>query len=382
MKRVLLLALALTGCGARSEIGQGLTSTSCTAAAPICVQSAPNACDAPAVVKASCDESAKQWVCPSGASVYERAADSTGICRPFHATPGLASVGAWGLGGVARVPTDDGRCLWIADGVAFEPDLAAPFGTCPETSVMPPTPIVTIEGGDEGGALHAQIDDGYRLGGVTHVLYRLFRDDPSAAFGVVELGGGVGRWDPVTQRVIVHGPAAFPWGLDLDLGDASLVADGSHAFVWGCAQPGPTLLDGCELARLDENDSVELFGANGSWLPTTDASQGATVFFSGPWTSSVVGADGGLRHLYISGFGDRIQTQVSSIATGPWTDGADVAACDLPADPKSFCAGPIAHPELADPTRPNELPVSYSVGTTSGTPLSADDGWTRLIWAE
>lgn len=381
----------LAGCGARTGLSTESAGVACAAAPPICVQSASNPCDAPTTSAPTCDASAKQWVCPPGARVYARAAPSSGACLPFRATPGLASVGAWGLGSMARVPTDDGRCLWVADSaklsdgtiarnVAFTADVDAPFGACPDTSVMPPTPIVTLEGGDDPNVL-VQIDGGYRLAGATHVLYRLFRVDASSAFGVTEMGGGVGRWDPTTKRILIPKPGQFPWGLDLDLGDASIVADGTHAFVFGCAQPGQLLLGGCELARLDPNDAVELFSKGGTWIASTDASQGATLFGSGPWTSSVVATSSGFRHVYVAGFGTTIQSHVAASVTGPWSAGPDLAACDLPSgDPKAFCAGPIVHLELADPTRPNELPIGYGVGTTGTPSPNPDDSWTRLIW--
>jgi hypothetical protein len=389
---IFFFAALASGCGARTSISGSPPSAACSAAPPICVQSASDPCGTPTTVDAVCDDGSHAWTCPAGARVYARAADPAATCLPFRATPGLGAVGGWGLSAMTRVPTDDGRCLWIADSatlsdgtvarnVAFTADTTAPFGTCPEASAMPPTPIVTLEGGDDPSIL-VQIDGGYRLAGETHVLYRLFRVDPSATFGAVELGGGVGRWDPDTQRIVVPGPASFPWGLDLDLGDAYFVADDGRALVWGCAQPGQFLLRGCELARLDENDGVELFSKGGAWLATTDASQGATLFGAGAWTSSVVAGPDGFRHLYVADFGDRIQSHVASDLTGPWSDGPDVAACDLPSsDPKAFCAGPIVHAELADPTRPSELPVTYGVGTTGAATGNADDYWTRLVFA-
>jgi len=249
-------------------------------------------------------------------------------------------------------------------------------------SGMPPTPIVTMEGGDDPNVL-VQIDGGYRLAGVTHVLYRLFGIDASSPVGVDELGGGVGRWDPQTQKIVVGPPGKFPWGLDLDLGDAFLADDAGHELVLGCKQPGMFLVQGCELARLDENDGVELFSKDAQWIPSTDASLGAVLFGSGTWTSSITARASGLRHVYAVDFGTTIQTHVASSATGPWTDGPDLAPCDLPsADPKAFCAGPIVHDELADPTRPDELVVSYGVGSTGASTGNVDDYWPRLVWTK
>jgi hypothetical protein len=394
-----LASVASSGCAARTGLSDSLTDTSCTSTPPQCVQSAPNPCDAPTTVTAQCDDAAHQWICPTGSRVYARAADSSAICRPFHGASGIDSVGPWGLSAMTQIPTDDGRCLWIADSaqlsdgtmarnVAFEPDITAPFGTCPTESVSPPTPIVTVEGPNDPTIL-VQIDGGYRLGGATHVLYRIFKLDSTADFGAIEIGGGVAHWDPSTQRIVVPSPQnPFPWGLDLDLGDAQLVSsDGVHAFVWGCAQPTQNLTQGCELARLDANDSVELFSNSATWISSVDASQGAVLFRSGTWSSSVATTPDGLRHVYAVDFGSTIQSDVASDATGPWSPSADLAQCDLPSDdPQSFCAGPTVHLAISDPFKPDELAITYGVGSSSlaGPPpnTTPEDYWPRLIWAQ
>jgi hypothetical protein len=195
------------------------------------------------------------------------------------------------------------------------------------------------------------------------------------------------RWDPTTQRIVIPPVTTpFPWGQDLGLGDASLVAsDGEHAFVWGCARPGMFLEQGCELARLDANDDVELFSAQGTWIASTDAARGAVLFGSGTFTSSVVPEPGGgLRHVFIGDFGNTIQSHVAGGVTGPWIQGSNVAACDLPLsdDPHSFCGGPIAHGELSDPTRPGEMAITYGVGSSANATGTPDDYWPRLIWSQ
>jgi hypothetical protein len=389
----------LAGCGARTDLTDAPPAITCDTAPPTCIQ--PNAddpCGESSVVDAVCDESAHTWSCPSGSRLYARAPESSTVCRPFQGDTSVMNVGPWGLSGMTRVPTDDGRCLWVADSatlqdgtqarnVAFQPDPTAPFGTCPVNSLTPPTPIVTIEGTNDPTVL-VQIDGGYRLGGATHVLYRIFHADPSATFGAVEIGGGVGRWDEAMQQIVI--PSAtppFPWGLDLDLGDAQLAAgDGTHAYVWGCAQQGMYLEQGCELARLDASDNVELLSTQGTWIATTDASQGAVLFGAGTWTSSVAPAPNGLRHVYIIDFGSQLQSDVATVATGPWTPGPNLATCDLPLadDPQAFCAGPTVHGELSDPTRPGEMAISYGVGSsTLGTPPgTSNDYWARLVWTQ
>ncbi len=340
-------------------------------------------------MEATCDPlKTSEWSCPPGSRPYARAPDSPD-CRPFG-----GAIGAWGLGGVSRVPTDDGRCWWIADGatlsdgtqarnVAFLPDPAAPFGSCPSESLVTPTPVVTLEGGDDP-SIYVQIRGGYLLAGVTRVVYRMFQVDPTSSVGLKEIGGGLGRWDPGTQHIVVPSPASpSPWGLDLDLGDAILPEpDGAHAFVFGCAQPGLFLEQGCELARLDASNLVELWSTSGTWIPSTDASQGATLFGSGTWASSVTFGASGLLHVFIEDYGTTLETHVAPVVTGPWSSGPSLGGCRLPADdPHAFCGGATVHEEISDPTRPGELAITYAIGTT-GTPTSDPGAYAaRLVWA-
>ena len=384
------------GCGARTDpLLDKPGAEQCQSTSPTCI-ALGFGCDPATVVSATCNESTHAWVCPSGSQVYARAPASSASCLPFRQAHGLGNLGDWGLGSLARVPTDDGRCLWIADSatlsdgstarnVAFDVDRTAPFGTCPSDSVMQPTPVVILEGGDDPSIL-VQIDGGYRLAGQTHVIYRLFRYDSTAVFGVTEIGGGVAHWDPGLQRIVVPSPSQpFPWGTDLDLGDAMLGTDDdpAHAFVWGCGLPGDFLKQSCRLARLDSADTAELFSRSGDWIASVRATDGPSVFESGRWTSSVIHAPGGFRHVYIADFGGEVLSQVATSVTGTWTESPSLGACDLPTgDAHAMCAGPIAHMEIADPTRPGEIPIAYGLGTT-GTPVAdADAYWTRLVWLQ
>ena len=122
------------------------------------------------------------------------------------------------------------------------------------------------------------------------------------------------------------------------------------------------------------------------WVASTRGRDGETVFDSGPWVSSVVHdrASGSLLHVYAVGFGSDLQTHVARAPEGPWTGGASLGRCELPAgDPKAFCAGPVVHSELLDPTRPGEWAITYGIGTTDGAARARarpEDYWTRLGW--
>jgi hypothetical protein len=299
-----------------------------------------------------------------------------------------------------RVPIDGGRCLWVAEqvqtafgssvrNVGFEEDLTRPFGSCPTTpTLLDPTvvPAVTIEGTDDPSLL-VQVDGGYRIGSDTSVFYRLFQTDPSAVFGVTLLGSGLGRWDVSTAKIVVPGPTSLSWQTNLDLGDASRVVEGVP-YVWGCHDPMHFLTDSCSLARLDTAGSAQLFAGSGGWIAPDELALATTVFDSGPWISSVVPSpSGGFTHVYAVGFGSTLETHAAPSVTGPWTSGPTLTSCDLPTtDTHAFCAGPVVHDELADPTRPGEMVVSYGIGTTAAnqTALLAahpEEYWTRLVWA-
>jgi hypothetical protein len=378
MRRIIFVGLVLVGgCGARTPISQSGLSLECPSTPPVCIQRSEDPCGARAIVQAECSDHA--WSCPLGARVYARVA-APATCLPMtDPSTGVSTVGDWGLSSIVRIPTDDGRCLWIAEdvkfsdgtehrNVPFEPDLDAPFGTCPTKSRSTPAPIVTMEGGDDPSIL-VQLTGGYRLGGKTHVIYRLFRVDATSAFGVTEMGGGVAHWDPKTERIVVPSPKnPFPWGLDLDLGDAMMLSpDGSHALVWGCAKNAPDLVEGCALAELDANDVVTL--------------RSEPQFSSGPWVSSVVANAGRFEHVYIAGFGSTLESDVAASPIGPWSKGPTLARCQTPsADAKSYCAGPVVHPELTDPTHSGERVVTYSIGSTGPHTGKAADYWPHLVW--
>jgi hypothetical protein len=270
--------------------------------------------------------------------------------------------------------------------VGLVPSVGADFGACPMASTFAGgevTPVVEIAGGDAD--LLVQIDGGFVNQGETKILYRLFRADAQAAYGVTLLGGGFGHWDARKQRIVVPGPEALGWDPSVDPGDASLVVDGTP-YVWGCHAPIDFLTSPCALGRLD-GGRLELYTKSGSWLAGASVADTLSVFESGPWISSVVAVPAaGLLHVYASGFGTTLETHTAREVVGPWSAGPTLTNCDLPSsDPHAFCAGPVVHTELIDPTRAGELVVSYGVGSTAALPSEtgtlSTSYWTRLVWA-
>ena len=396
MKLSLVLAspllLLATGCGSRTPLG----TDGCFQTAPTCIQ-ATDPCGGSIAVDAVCDAATRTWSCPQGSSTYSRAVDSPPVCLPFHDPSGPVQTMR---GSLPRVPLDDGRCLWIGEtvittagqsvsnaGFLVEPSVT--YGACPTTATFAagaPSSVVTVEGPADP-TLVVQIAGGYRMGGRTRVLYRLFRQDPTATFGVTLLGAGLGRWDAAGGQIVVPGPASLRWGPDLDLADAALV-EGSTAYLWGCHAPFHDLTDDCVVGRLDANDDMQLYAGQGQWITSTRASDAAVVFDSASWFSSVVANGGALEHAYIVAWGSTVQTHTASAPEGPWVAGANLTDCDLPGDDShAYCSGLVVHSELQDPERPGEQVMSYSVGTlaTDQTTRYANHPekyWPRLVWAD
>ncbi len=397
-----LFATVLAACGTRSGLldppaPDVADAATCQGPALLCVAPDADPCGPPRRVASACDGASLTWQCPAGTRPLVRAPAESGVCRPFY-DPG-GPVRALG-GSLVRVPTEDGRCLWIAEevtlasgqglrNVGFEVDPAAPFGSCPRQVAFADgvaRTMVAVEGDDR--ALSVQITGGYRQGGVTRVTYRLFRNDPSAGFGVRLLGSGLGRWDPGSRRVIVPGAGALRFATEIDLGDASLVL-GDTAYLWGCPGPPTFLTERCVVGRLGSDDRLALWTAGG-WRDSTRGGDAATVFEAGPWVSSVVRQPGTTRlvHVFAVGFGSDLQSRTAPEPQGPWTGAVSRARCDLPGDDRNaFCAGPVVHLELADPTRPSELAVTYGLGTTAsdgGARVAANPGayWPRLQWVQ
>jgi hypothetical protein len=398
LRRFRLLAFLLPAfapaCGGRSELSGGPCDD---APGPSeCVAPGADPCGPSVVVVPVCDPAAHAYQCPAGSRPYARAAGGGGACLPFSDPAGpIESLG----GSLVRVPTDDGRCLWVAEtvstkdgdqlrNVAFAPDLTAPFGTCPVAATAVggiPASIVHMEGGDLPNYL-VQLAAPFRFAGETRIVYRLFVVDENAVFGVTLLGSGFARWDAGTQSIVVPGPGSIAFPTTLDLGDAAWVTP-DFTYLWGCPKPDG-LVDDCIVTRLDPGGALTLFSGGSSWIPSQNGRDGATLFSAGPWISSVVpdAVSGGLLHVYAPGFGTTLETHTAPAPEGPWAPSSTLASCDLPGgDTSAFCAGPVVHEELGDPTRPAEVVVSYGVGTTAPDQsallgASPESYWTKLTW--
>lgn len=253
-----------------------------------------------------------------------------------------------------------GRCMWVFPSADSASGLVAVPTAARCADLAAPVPI-TVEALDADYlALQAAFYDAH---GATRVLVRGWRFDPLVGYGVRAVGVGLGRMSQ--QAITLDSPWLF--GDDLDLGDAALVYEG-HLYAYGCPGAPHGLEEDCIVgrARLADIDSPAAWLTYGSGGWGVGSPQ--RVFGSGPHRGPVVRdpAGAGFLHAYAIGFGSTLELTRAERPEGPWQSGQTLLRCTLPRDdPGAYCAGPIVHLELHDPTRPHELVVTYSVGTTS-----------------
>ncbi len=355
---------------------------------PGCLAPGADACAAPVRVAARCDDPSGAYFCPTGSRAYEREAPDA-ECLPFSDPAlGLAAVG----GSLVRVPTPDGRCLWIAESVttadgrtasnvAFEVPRDAPIGRCPRVAAPLGGDLHDVVSllGDDGTHL-VQLTGGFTQAGGTWAVYRLFVYDAASGYGVRVVGTGLAAWNAATETFRLPPTTGAIWSPEVDLGDA-LYTDGDTMYVWGCPPPIVDLVERCLVARVGPAGGT-VYWSTAGWTPAWLGER--TGFDAGPWISSVTRLDPGYAAVSAIGFGADLRVSRTTALTSGWSAARNVAHCRLPSgDPDAFCAGPVVHDELRDPLRPHELPVTYGVGTTApdGAARRAAhprDYWSRL----
>ncbi|UJR80086.1 DUF4185 domain-containing protein [Sandaracinus amylolyticus] len=371
---IVVLALA-SGCHASHQRVDDAGATACDPTTrPTCVtRAAP--CDPLQLVPPLCDEPTLAWSCPEGAREHV-APWRSDRCLPLEGTADIVHEAP------IAVPQGD-RCAWWLPALEHEGearahllvDVADGCDALALPASLEPA-IETPEGADIVG-VQAAID-GPRL------LVRGWVLDPAGGFGVTALGVGFARREGA--RFVV--PA---WLFDPDtedFGDAA-ITDGDHVYAYGCPGPPEWLEEDCFVARaprdaIDDRTAWRTLGERG-W------GEGAArrVFGSGPHRGPVVRdpRGRGFLHVYAIGFGDRLEIQRADHPEGPWSAPRPLIDCELPeGDPDAYCAGPGIHVELFDPLRPDELVVSYSIGTLSpdGPERRARDPrgyWARVVRA-
>lgn len=384
---------AVTGCGRSSLPDLGILpeeandpagpdlQTLCGATREVadfdCTRREDGPCSRWMLVQPECGED-DEWACPAGTDVLQTDAAGSDVCLPFssdaHPFDSLASSG---------IPAErgDGRCMWIMNDArthsgewlshpaALVP--AHPAGGACEGGVQllgDAEPYSVVDATEAGRDALVSLGDGFRWRDETWFYYRHWLPDSNGAFGVRLNGTRVARYDESNESVVFE--SGFLWGPELAYGDAALVVDGVP-HVFGCHGEPQFLSYNCHLARLQGDDinsseSYEYFIGDGGW--GKDIRKEVPVFDSGPHRSAVRFHPGLDRYimLFAYGFGDTIHMRTATAPQGPWSEPAVVGPCDLPKDdPEAFCATPALHLELMADWRPDELVVSYDVGTTA-----------------
>lgn len=316
------------------------------------------------------------WQCPAESKVLGETSDPVESCLPLY---GEHSPFVWLASTGTPVARGDGRCMWIlSDGVtAGDEHLSHPAvllpsapssGDClPGAEVLGgEAPFSVADETDLGEVDIASLGDGFRWGGRTWIYYRHWVWDANQVFGVRLLGTRLAWYHHETESVrFLDG---FLWEPELAFGDAAVVADGVP-YVFGCHGPPTFLSYECHVARLTGTDigdpaSYEHFAGDGEW--SSDIAEEVPVFESGPHRTAVrfhPGLDSYIL-LFAHGFGTQIEMRLAPSPEGPWTAPVVVADCELPAsDPDAFCATPALHLELMNDWRPEQLAVTYDIGT-------------------
>jgi hypothetical protein len=316
------------------------------------------------------------WECPEGASPYQQ------VWRDERCLPLESSLGRLMSDGVNEAPVPipiEGRCDWVfptSDGVHLA---SVDVGDSCD-SLAAPQPLDAIGEGFDYLAVQGSFVDG---AGATRVLSRGWNFDASEPYGVRSDGVAIAS---VSGRAMDVAQPTF-FDTSLDLGDAVLV-DGGFVYAYGCPGTPHWLEEDCFVGRapldaVDTRSAWQIFGAGG-W----DQGKPARVFGSGPHRGGVARdprAGDSFLHIYAIGFGSSIELTTAPRPEGPWSPSHTLVACELPKrDPDAYCAGPVIHLELFDPMRPNELVISYSVGTTAAEQTELrrahpEDYWPRVM---
>ncbi len=344
---------ALSGCYLAHDVAPA--PVACAAEPPRCVTRA-SPCDAAQPVDAVC--AGDIWACPDGASRYVEPWIDEGACLPLEGEldPFLDGVHE------APIPVAFGdECRWLVPLVDERPYQVAaiPASTCDGLALRSREPVLTLAD-DAFAGIQASFLDG---AGRVRALTRGWRYDATAPFGVRDLGVGLAT---------VEGDRLLPpptWLFDpsLDLGDAAVPFE-DHLYAYGCPGDPHELLEDCivgraRLDRVDEPAAWSILGAGG-W----GAGDPSRVFGSGPHRGPVFAdpRSGVFVHVYVIGFGDRVEITRAPRPEGPWSTTTVLTRCELPDDdPDAYCAGPVVYLDRWDPFAPGELLVGYSIGTTA-----------------
>ncbi|MGE5255733.1 MAG: DUF5005 domain-containing protein [Hyphomicrobiales bacterium] len=240
-------------------------------------------------------------------------------------------------------------------------------------------PSAFLEPGDGNGWLWpyqgVRTPDGLYL-----FLLRIERTDPGSPFGFRLVDTWLGqvanpddspeRWH-LTQRKI-------PWSSEHRLFGSSTVQQAGFCYIFGTVDESADGLSARYMivARVPVEKlgdfSAWRFFAGGEWVAEADRAGRVCEGVAGEFSVSLQPALNRYVLVYTDGgLSEHIILRYSSQPYGPWSEPTRVYQCpEMSWDPRIFCYGAKAHPELARDAR--ELIVTYVANATDFTLLETD----------
>jgi hypothetical protein len=295
----------------------------------------------------------------------DHATDAAADAGVASGCPVLATAtGATALAGDARsIVLADGGALWVVDqargsdgGIVLPAAFVAASGEgCTAAAAfaggaMAPSPL-------EADGLIVPLDLVATSTGVA-LYYVLFASDPSAPFGIRDVGVGLAPRDDA--RGLFVPTRELLWSADRPAYGGSALRVGETVYVWGCKGADAFTSD-CYVARAAASalasSAAYTYWNGAGWSPRPDD---ATPITQGGGVVSVRPDPGGARRLvmtYVPPLGGTVLARSAPAPEGPWSAAATLFACALDgAGLGAFCGGGEQHPESAN----GDLAITYA----------------------
>jgi hypothetical protein len=303
-------------------------------------------------------------------------------CRPFEALSSATTL----TGDLRSIAQSDGSSLWIVDEARVADAGGAPgaFAVGPGAGVscadwnakfeghaFAPSPLAP-------SGFAAPLDLVAMPSGLG-LYYALFVADPTATFGIREVGIGLAPRDAVSGLFVPT--SELLWSPDRPNFGTSALLVGATVYAFGCASTGAFSAN-CFVARADvanlASTAAYSYWTGEGWSSEID--DAAPITQAGGTVSVRPDPTGGARYImtFVPPLGNTLVAQSAPSPEGPWSASVTLATCALDAGAGAFCGGGEQHPELAG--APGQLVLSYAAQTfASDAGVSRDAFWPHIV---